>query len=49
MSSVNVKNCIRYYQTAEEIGANVLKEHCSELISNHWVGSQFDNVYNVYL
>ena len=37
MSSVNVKNCIKYYQTSEEIGANVLKEHCSELISNHWV------------
>ncbi|CAH1801017.1 unnamed protein product [Owenia fusiformis] len=36
ISSVNVKNCIQYYQTAEEIGAETLKKHCSELISNHW-------------
>ncbi|XP_038074756.1 rabankyrin-5-like isoform X2 [Patiria miniata] len=36
MSSVNVRNCIRYYQTAEEIGATSLKAHCSELISTHW-------------
>lgn len=37
MSLVTVRNCIRYYQTAEEIRALALKEHCSELISNHWV------------
>ncbi|XP_035691517.1 rabankyrin-5-like [Branchiostoma floridae] len=36
MSSVNVRNCIRFYQTAEEIGAEVLKGYCSEIISNHW-------------
>ncbi len=35
-----MKNCIKYYQTAEEIGANVLKEHCSHIISNHWVSLQ---------
>ncbi|EEC09893.1 ankyrin repeat containing protein [Ixodes scapularis] len=36
MSSVNVKNCVRYYQMADEIGARNLQHHCSELISNHW-------------
>ncbi|XP_064648552.1 rabankyrin-5-like isoform X2 [Lineus longissimus] len=36
MSSVHVGNCIRYYETADEIGAEILKSHCSELISNHW-------------
>ena len=37
ISFVNMKNCIQFYQTAEEMGAEVLKKHCSELISNHWV------------
>uniref|UniRef100_A0A1B6G1J7 FYVE-type domain-containing protein n=2 Tax=Cuerna arida TaxID=1464854 RepID=A0A1B6G1J7_9HEMI len=36
VSSVNVRNCIRYYSTADEINANVLKEHCSALISTYW-------------
>ncbi|XP_074641653.1 rabankyrin-5-like [Tubulanus polymorphus] len=36
VSSVNVKNCISYYQVADEIGASLLLNHCSELISNHW-------------
>ncbi|XP_021369516.1 rabankyrin-5-like isoform X1 [Mizuhopecten yessoensis] len=36
MSFVNMKNCITFYQTAEEIGADLLKRHCSTLISNHW-------------
>ncbi|XP_041349199.1 rabankyrin-5-like [Gigantopelta aegis] len=36
MSFVNMKNCIRFYQTAEEMSAEILKNHCSELISNHW-------------
>ncbi|XP_054749515.2 rabankyrin-5-like [Lytechinus pictus] len=36
MSSVNVRNCIRYYQVAEDIGAMQLKGYCSELISSHW-------------
>ena len=26
----------RYYTTAEEIGASILQDHCSELISLHW-------------
>lgn len=36
MTSVNVRNCIKYYTTADEISAESLKEHCSDLISNHW-------------
>jgi len=37
MASVNVHNCVRFYTTADEIGAETLKEHCSGLISAHWV------------
>lgn len=37
MASVNVKNCVKFYTTADEIGAHTLKEHCSSLISTHWV------------
>jgi ankyrin repeat protein len=36
MSFVNVLNCVKFYQTADEIGAINLKNHCSELVSNHW-------------
>ncbi|KAF6038879.1 ANKFY1 [Bugula neritina] len=35
-SHVTVQNCIRFYQTANDINAETLKNHCSELISNHW-------------
>lgn len=37
MASVNVKNCVKFYTTADEIGAHTLKDHCSSLISTHWV------------
>lgn len=37
MASVNVKNCVKFYTTADEIGAYTLKDHCSSLISAHWV------------
>jgi hypothetical protein len=37
MASVSVHNCVRFYTTADEIGAESLKEHCSGLISAHWV------------
>lgn len=33
---VTVKNCVRFYTTADEIGAVTLKQHCSSLISAHW-------------
>ena len=36
MSFVNVSNCVHFYQVADEIGAETLKNHCSELVSNHW-------------
>ena len=38
MSSVSVKNCIKFYTTADDIGAGTLKDYCSRLISTHWVG-----------
>ena len=37
LASVQIHNCIRYYSTAEEIGAKVLQDHCSQLISTYWV------------
>ena len=40
MVSVSVRNCIRYYQTAEEIGAILLRDYCSQLISSHWVSDK---------
>lgn len=40
MASVSETNCIRFYTTADEIGAETLKEHCSSLISAHWVRSK---------
>eukprot|EP00106_Octopus_bimaculoides_P020139 XP_014787581.1 PREDICTED: rabankyrin-5-like [Octopus bimaculoides] len=36
MSFVTMKNCIKFYQSAEEMAASILKKHCSELISSHW-------------
>ena len=37
MSSVSIANCIKYYQTAEDIGAKDLQKYCAEIISSHWV------------
>ncbi|PIK51845.1 putative ankyrin repeat and FYVE domain-containing protein 1-like, partial [Apostichopus japonicus] len=36
IGSVNVRNCITYYQTAEEINAAKLKSYCSEIITTYW-------------
>ncbi|KAE8625106.1 hypothetical protein XENTR_v10006160 [Xenopus tropicalis] len=36
MSLVNVRNCIRFYQTAEELNANALLNYCAEIIASHW-------------
>uniref|UniRef100_A0A0P4WJ56 FYVE-type domain-containing protein n=1 Tax=Scylla olivacea TaxID=85551 RepID=A0A0P4WJ56_SCYOL len=36
MGWVTVRNCVRLYTTAEEIGAQTLRDHCSTLISTHW-------------
>lgn len=35
---VELKNCVELYAAAEELGTLRLKEHCSSLISSHWVG-----------
>jgi hypothetical protein len=37
ISSITVRNCLKFYKVAEEIGAQVLQTHCSQLISTHWV------------
>lgn len=34
---VGLKNCVQLYAVAEELGTLKLKEHCSSLISAHWV------------
>ncbi|KAM6907612.1 rabankyrin-5 isoform 2-T2 [Xenentodon cancila] len=36
MSSVNVRNCINFYQTAEELNATTLMNYCGEIIASHW-------------
>jgi hypothetical protein len=36
LTFVNVRNCIKFYEVAEQISALNLKAHCNELISNHW-------------
>uniref|UniRef100_A0A8C4XB39 Ankyrin repeat and FYVE domain containing 1 n=1 Tax=Erpetoichthys calabaricus TaxID=27687 RepID=A0A8C4XB39_ERPCA len=36
MSLVNVRNCIRFYQTAEELSATTLMNYCAEIIASHW-------------
>lgn len=36
IGSVAVRNCVRLYTTADEIGAETLRDHCSTLISTHW-------------
>ena len=36
LTFINVRNCIKFYEVAEQISANTLKAHCNELISSHW-------------
>ncbi|CAF2499543.1 unnamed protein product [Rotaria sp. Silwood2] len=36
ISAITVRNCLKFYKVAEEIGAQVLQTHCSQLISAHW-------------
>lgn len=43
MSSVSVSNCIKFYQTAEDIGAIELRKYCEEIITNHWVWGIIEN------
>lgn len=41
MSLVNVRNCIRFYQTAEELSAGTLLNYCAEIIASHWVSERW--------
>ncbi len=36
LAFVNVRNCIKFYEVADQISALTLKNHCNELISAHW-------------
>lgn len=44
MSLVNVRNCIRFYQTAEELNASTLMNYCAEIIASHWVSVRLRSV-----
>jgi len=37
IGTVGLKDCVGLYAAAEELGTLKLKEHCSSLISAHWV------------
>lgn len=37
IGTVGLKDCVELYTAAEELGTVKLKEHCSSLISTHWV------------
>ena len=49
MSSVSVSNCIKFYQTAEDIGAKDLQKYCAEIISNHWVSFKLHMAYTLFI
>lgn len=34
---VDLRDCVRFYTAAEELGVKKLRDHCSSLISAHWV------------
>jgi ankyrin repeat protein len=36
MTFVVVRNCVRFYQVADQLAVDGLKNHCSRMISNHW-------------
>lgn len=36
MTFVVVRNCVRFYQVADQLDVEGLKNHCSRMISNHW-------------
>lgn len=38
---VSLKDCVQLYVAAEELGVQKLRDHCSSLISAHWVGKVF--------
>lgn len=34
---VTLRDCVALYTAAEELNAEKLRDHCSSLISTHWV------------
>lgn len=55
IGTVGLKDCVVLYAAAEELGTVKLKEHCSSLISAHWVSLKYlcctycNNVIALYL
>ncbi|XP_028400515.1 rabankyrin-5-like isoform X2 [Dendronephthya gigantea] len=47
MSSVSVSNCIKFYQTAEDIGAEGLRKYCEEIITSHWSDLKTEDFANM--
>lgn len=45
VSVITVRNCLKFYKVAEEIGAQVLQTHCGQLISAHWVSYRLSNIF----
>ena len=37
IGKVDLKDCVRLYTAAEELNTERLRDHCSSLISAHWV------------
>lgn len=37
IGKVELKDCVSLYTVAEELGTQKLRDHCSSLISAHWV------------
>lgn len=36
IAAITVKNCIQFYKSSSEIGADKVQSHCSKLISHYW-------------
>lgn len=49
IGSVKLQDCVRLYTIAEELGAKKLRDHCSSLISCHWVSVFFFFFITFYL
>jgi hypothetical protein len=37
IGNIKLQNCVQLYTVAEELGTKNLRDHCSSLISCHWV------------
>lgn len=45
IGTVGLKDCVGLYAAAEELGTSKLKEHCSSLISVHWVRDHHSSIH----